>query len=119
MQVGFDFSYVSNLLFYAAQLLPAENTPPPPQITHVTTSHFSSEEFWTNPQYRLKVKALEEWSEGDKNVLLSLLQKPDEEYRSKVEYHHIGFLIYKVSDVLCSSVPDLCVSICPWSVCDL
>lgn len=49
-------------------------------------------EFWTNPQYRLTVKE----SDGHKNVLLSLLQKPDEEYRSKVKYHAMGFTIYKV-----------------------
>ncbi|XP_049448437.1 calpain-2 catalytic subunit-like [Epinephelus fuscoguttatus] len=52
-----------------------------------------AEEFWTNPQYRLTVK---EENNGDKNVLLSLLQKPDEEYRSKVKYHAMGFIIYKV-----------------------
>ncbi|KAL7390755.1 hypothetical protein ABVT39_027212 [Epinephelus coioides] len=53
-----------------------------------------AEEFWTNPQYRLTVK---EENNGDKNVLLSLLQKPDEEYRSKVKYHAMGFIIYKAN----------------------
>ncbi|XP_070700171.1 calpain-2 catalytic subunit-like [Pempheris klunzingeri] len=52
--------------------------------------------FWTNPQYRLTVKAVEGDYQGDRNVLLSLLQKPDEEYRSKVKYHAMGFIIYKV-----------------------
>ncbi|XP_047462186.1 calpain-2 catalytic subunit-like [Mugil cephalus] len=51
-----------------------------------------NEEFWTNPQYRLTIKG----KKGHKNVLLSLMQKPDEKYRSKVEYHYIGFTIYKL-----------------------
>ncbi|XP_051258014.1 calpain-2 catalytic subunit isoform X2 [Dicentrarchus labrax] len=54
-----------------------------------------TENFWTNPQYRLTVKAVEEDVKGVKNVLLSLLQKSDEEYRSKVKYHAIAFTIYK------------------------
>ncbi|XP_068600956.1 calpain-2 catalytic subunit-like [Brachionichthys hirsutus] len=68
-----------------------------------------SEEFWTNPQFRLTVKGgeeeetdrerqTEEESEGTKNVLLSLLQRPDEEHRSKLKYHYIGFTIFKVPD---------------------
>nr|XP_046266467.1 calpain-2 catalytic subunit-like isoform X2 [Scatophagus argus] len=54
-----------------------------------------TEEFWTNPQYRLKVKGEEE-NNGNKNILLSLLQKPHEEHRSKAEYHFIGFSIFEV-----------------------
>ncbi|MEQ2316526.1 hypothetical protein AMECASPLE_033367 [Ameca splendens] len=49
-------------------------------------------EFWTNPQYRLRLKE----KKGGINVLLSLLQKPDEEHRSEVQYHPMGFFIYKV-----------------------
>ncbi|XP_022063832.1 calpain-1 catalytic subunit-like [Acanthochromis polyacanthus] len=53
---------------------------------------YDTEGFWTNPQYRLTVKEIK----GGNNILLSLLQKPDEEYRSKVVYYYIGFTIYKV-----------------------
>lgn len=45
------------------------------------------------------MKGAEEENEGDKNILLSLMQKPDEEHRSKVKYHSIGFTIFKVSGV--------------------
>ncbi|XP_068186538.1 calpain-1 catalytic subunit-like [Antennarius striatus] len=61
-------------------------------------SDSQSGEFWTNPQYRLTVREGEEECEGAKNVLLSLLQKPDEEYRSKLKYHSIGFTIYRVPE---------------------
>ncbi len=74
-------------------------------VSAVTTSCFSSEEFWENPQYRLTVKAVDGENKGDKNVLLSLLQKPDEEYRSKVTYHAMGFIIYKVSGVFMFARP--------------
>ncbi|XP_041657998.1 calpain-2 catalytic subunit-like [Cheilinus undulatus] len=57
---------------------------------------YSTEEFWTNPQYRLTVKAVEGDYAGDRNVLLSLLQKPDEEFRSKVKYQAIGFNIFEL-----------------------
>ncbi|XP_034539822.1 calpain-2 catalytic subunit-like [Notolabrus celidotus] len=57
---------------------------------------YSTEEFWTNPQYRVTVKAVEGDNEGDKNVLLSLMQKPDEEYRRKITYHSIGFSVFLV-----------------------
>ncbi|XP_078142851.1 calpain-2 catalytic subunit-like [Centroberyx gerrardi] len=53
-----------------------------------------SDVFWTNPQFRVRVKAVEGESKGDRNVLLSLM--PDEEHRSKVKYHSIGFTIYQV-----------------------
>ncbi|XP_071377859.1 calpain-2 catalytic subunit-like isoform X2 [Centroberyx affinis] len=59
-------------------------------------SDSESDNFWTNPQYRVRVKAVEGESKGDRNVLLSLMQKPDEEYRSKVKYHYMGFIIYQV-----------------------
>ncbi|XP_078142886.1 calpain-1 catalytic subunit-like [Centroberyx gerrardi] len=55
-----------------------------------------SDVFWTNPQFRVRVKAVEGESKGDRNVLLSLMQKPDEEHRSKVKHHSIGFTIYQV-----------------------
>ncbi|XP_074528553.1 calpain-2 catalytic subunit-like [Halichoeres trimaculatus] len=59
-------------------------------------SDFSAKEFWTNPQYRVTVKAVEGNQKGDKNVLLSLMQKPDEEHRSEVTYHSIGLAVFLV-----------------------
>ncbi|XP_029924953.1 calpain-1 catalytic subunit-like [Myripristis murdjan] len=59
-------------------------------------SDCASEEFWKNPQFRIRVKAVEGESQGSKNILVSLMQKSDEEKRSKVEYHAIGFMIYEV-----------------------
>ncbi|XP_070839561.1 calpain-1 catalytic subunit-like [Chaetodon trifascialis] len=63
----------------------------------VSAGGFSNgrDDFWTNPQYRLTVEEVDGWSEGDKNILVSLMQKHDEEYRSKVSYHYIGCIIYK------------------------
>ncbi|KAM4726272.1 LOW QUALITY PROTEIN: calpain-1 catalytic subunit-like [Anableps anableps] len=47
---------------------------------------------WTKPQYRVTLKE----TNGGINVLLSLLQKTDEEHHSKVKYQAVGFTIYKV-----------------------
>uniref|UniRef100_A0A3Q0R1T2 Calpain catalytic domain-containing protein n=1 Tax=Amphilophus citrinellus TaxID=61819 RepID=A0A3Q0R1T2_AMPCI len=50
--------------------------------------------FWTNPQYRVKVDELSsECSEkqGEKNMLVSLMQKPDKRNRHLVQNLHIGF----------------------------
>uniref|UniRef100_A0A667XDW6 Calpain catalytic domain-containing protein n=1 Tax=Myripristis murdjan TaxID=586833 RepID=A0A667XDW6_9TELE len=58
--------------------------------------HKDKTSFWKNPQFRIRVKAVEGESQGSKNILVSLMQKSDEEKRSKVEYHAIGFMIYEV-----------------------
>ncbi|XP_076607146.1 calpain-1 catalytic subunit-like [Chaetodon auriga] len=55
------------------------------------------DDFWTNPQYRLTVEAVDGWSKGDKNIFVSLMQKHDEENRSKVSYHYIGYYLYKTA----------------------
>ncbi|XP_051248426.1 calpain-1 catalytic subunit-like [Dicentrarchus labrax] len=54
--------------------------------------------FWTNPQYRVKIDG--EYSEktGSKNVLLSLMQKPDKRNRRLVQNLHIGFSVFEVTE---------------------
>ncbi|XP_045919298.1 calpain-1 catalytic subunit-like [Micropterus dolomieu] len=58
------------------------------------------ESFWTNPQYRVKVdKLLTECStkEGEKNMLVSLMQKPDKRNRRLVQNLYIGFSVFEVT----------------------
>uniref|UniRef100_A0A4W5M477 Peptidase C2 calpain domain-containing protein n=1 Tax=Hucho hucho TaxID=62062 RepID=A0A4W5M477_9TELE len=55
--------------------------------------------FWTNPQYRVKIEGLDiDWSEtqGDNNMLVSLMQKPDKRNRRLVKSLHIGINIFEV-----------------------
>ncbi|XP_061599549.1 calpain-1 catalytic subunit-like [Cololabis saira] len=57
--------------------------------------------FWTNPQYRVKIDALASGCAGkqdDKNMLVSLMQKPDKRNRRLVQSLHIGFSIFKVPE---------------------
>lgn len=59
-----------------------------------------SDSFWTNPQYRVKIdKLLSECStkQGEKNMLVSLMQKPDKRHRRLIKTLHIGFSVYKVN----------------------
>ncbi|KAK7904863.1 hypothetical protein WMY93_017470 [Mugilogobius chulae] len=57
--------------------------------------------FWTNPQYRVKIDKLFENcanSQREKNMLVSLMQKPDKRNRRLVQSLHIGFSIFAVPD---------------------
>uniref|UniRef100_A0A669F087 Calpain catalytic domain-containing protein n=1 Tax=Oreochromis niloticus TaxID=8128 RepID=A0A669F087_ORENI len=49
--------------------------------------------FWTNPQYRIKVVG-ENSETNEKNILVSLMQKPDKRNRRLVQNLHIGFAVY-------------------------
>ncbi|XP_073340053.1 calpain-1 catalytic subunit-like [Pagrus major] len=54
--------------------------------------------FWTNPQYRVKIdKLLSECSAApdEKNMLVSLMQKPDKRNRRLVQNLHIGFSVFE------------------------
>ncbi|XP_074552961.1 calpain-1 catalytic subunit-like [Halichoeres trimaculatus] len=56
--------------------------------------------FWTNPQYRVKIDEISSEcsaSQGDKNMLVSLMQKPGKRFRRMVKNLHIGFYIYEVT----------------------
>ncbi|XP_005739083.1 calpain-1 catalytic subunit-like [Pundamilia nyererei] len=54
--------------------------------------------FWTNPQYRIKVVGENSETNGEKNILVSLMQKPDKRNRRLVQNLHIGFSVYLVSE---------------------
>ncbi|XP_033991122.1 calpain-1 catalytic subunit-like [Trematomus bernacchii] len=57
--------------------------------------------FWTNPQYRVKIdEVLSECSgkQGEKNMLVSLMQKPDKRNRRLVQSLHIGFSVFEVTE---------------------
>ncbi|XP_044229867.1 calpain-1 catalytic subunit-like [Thunnus albacares] len=58
------------------------------------------ESFWTNPQYRVNIDELfSECAEkqGEKNMLVSLMQKPDKRNRALVQNLHIGFSVFEVT----------------------
>ncbi|PWA16370.1 hypothetical protein CCH79_00004318 [Gambusia affinis] len=57
----------------------------------------SDETFWTNPQYRVEVGGSD--NRGEKNMLVSLMQKPDKRNRGLVQNLFIGFLVFEVSAV--------------------
>ncbi|XP_032402533.1 calpain-8-like [Xiphophorus hellerii] len=50
--------------------------------------------FWTNPQYRVKLCG----EKAEKNILVSLMQKPDKRNRHLVQNLHIGFSIFQVKE---------------------
>uniref|UniRef100_A0A8C2ZC89 Zgc:136872 n=1 Tax=Cyclopterus lumpus TaxID=8103 RepID=A0A8C2ZC89_CYCLU len=54
--------------------------------------------FWTNPQYRVKINGEYTGKDGEKNVLLSLIQKPDKRNRHLVENLHIGISVFEVKE---------------------
>ncbi|XP_033991028.1 calpain-1 catalytic subunit-like isoform X2 [Trematomus bernacchii] len=61
----------------------------------------NSDSFWTNPQYRVKIEeVLSECSgkQGEKNMLLSLMQKPDKRNRRLVQNLGIGFYVFEVTE---------------------
>ncbi|KAK2891567.1 calpain-2 catalytic subunit [Channa argus] len=54
--------------------------------------------FWTNPQYRVKVDGQYSDNHTEKNVLISLIQKPDKRNRRLVQNLHIGFYVFEVTE---------------------
>ncbi|XP_040907894.1 calpain-2 catalytic subunit-like [Toxotes jaculatrix] len=53
-------------------------------------------EFETNPQYRIQVSIIDRQEEADKNILLSLMQKPQQMFRKQRQSHPYGLTIFKV-----------------------
>ncbi|GLD56262.1 calpain-2 catalytic subunit-like protein [Lates japonicus] len=53
--------------------------------------------FWTNPQYRVKIDNQYMHKDGEKNMLVSLMQKPDKRNRRLVQNLHIGFSVFEVT----------------------
>ncbi|XP_028251458.1 calpain-1 catalytic subunit-like [Parambassis ranga] len=58
----------------------------------------NKDSFWTNPQFRVKVRGEYSTQEGAKNMLVSLMQKPDKRNRRLVQNLHIGFSIFEVTE---------------------
>ncbi|XP_022594433.1 calpain-A-like [Seriola dumerili] len=56
----------------------------------------SNSTFATNPQYRIQVTIINKQEKEDKNILLSLMQKPQQENRKERQSHPIGVTIFKV-----------------------
>jgi len=57
--------------------------------------------FCTNPQYRVKIDELLSkcsTKQGEKNMLVSLMQKPDKRNRRLVQNLHIGFSVFEVTE---------------------
>ncbi|XP_039459258.1 calpain-1 catalytic subunit-like isoform X2 [Oreochromis aureus] len=57
------------------------------------------ESFWTNPQYRVKIDELSSecaGKQGEINMLISLMQKPDKRNRRLVQNLYIGFSVFEV-----------------------
>uniref|UniRef100_A0A3Q1HVQ0 Calpain catalytic domain-containing protein n=1 Tax=Anabas testudineus TaxID=64144 RepID=A0A3Q1HVQ0_ANATE len=52
--------------------------------------------FWTNPQCRVKYDGHYSATETEKNMLISLIQKPDKRNRRLVQNLHIGFYVFEV-----------------------
>ncbi|XP_075879553.1 calpain-1 catalytic subunit-like isoform X1 [Nelusetta ayraudi] len=58
------------------------------------------ESFGNNPQYRVKIDAMSSEcasEQNEKNMLVSLMQKPDKRNRRLVQNLHIGFSVFEVS----------------------
>uniref|UniRef100_A0A3P8YMS3 Calpain catalytic domain-containing protein n=1 Tax=Esox lucius TaxID=8010 RepID=A0A3P8YMS3_ESOLU len=56
--------------------------------------------FWINPQYQVKIEGLKKVcseTQGDYNILVTLMQKPDKRNRRLAKTLHIGFYIFGVS----------------------
>ncbi|KAF7648534.1 hypothetical protein LDENG_00155680 [Lucifuga dentata] len=58
----------------------------------------SNDTFWMNPQYRIKVDKINTDEKEDKNILLSLMQKPHQHYRNDMRFHAIGLTMYKTPE---------------------
>lgn len=89
-----------------------ENAPFPSfgPVTFVADSWFLSvfllDSFWTNPQFRLKLHGDFLENANDKNIFVSVMQKPDKRRRQKCRKFHIGFSVFEVSlPYGCGSTP--------------
>ncbi|KAM9341660.1 calpain-1 catalytic subunit-like [Symphorus nematophorus] len=51
--------------------------------------------FWTNPQYQIKIDGDFSEKNGSKNMLVSLMQKPDKRNRRLAKNLHIGFSVFE------------------------
>ncbi|KAF3840970.1 hypothetical protein F7725_006832 [Dissostichus mawsoni] len=56
----------------------------------------SNRSFETNPQYRMKVNIIDKSEKEDKNIVLTLMQKPRQENRKRQSTYPIGISVFKV-----------------------
>lgn len=62
----------------------------------MNVSSLSVATFATNPQYRIRVTVIDKKEPGDKNIVLSLMQKPHQGNRKEISLHRTRLTIYKV-----------------------
>ncbi|TKS82846.1 Calpain-11 [Collichthys lucidus] len=55
--------------------------------------------FATNPQYRIQVTVIDEKEQGDVNILLSLMQKPQQENRKEIRTFPMALTLFKTPQV--------------------
>ncbi|XP_077395624.1 calpain-1 catalytic subunit [Festucalex cinctus] len=63
----------------------------------------NEQSFWTNPQYRVRIDQVHSEcvsKQGERNMLVSLMQKPDKRNRALVKTLHIGFSVFEVPQEL-------------------
>ncbi|XP_056141336.1 calpain-1 catalytic subunit [Lampris incognitus] len=56
----------------------------------------NQDSFSTNPQYRIMVMNIDRKEHQDKNIVLSLMQKPAQRFRKKTRYIPIGLTVFQV-----------------------
>ncbi|KAM9787393.1 calpain-1 catalytic subunit-like isoform 1-T1 [Syngnathus typhle] len=61
----------------------------------------NEQSFWTNPQYRVSIEQVHSGTQcapkqGERNMLVSLMQMPDKRNRALVKNLHIGFSVFQV-----------------------
>uniref|UniRef100_A0A4W6FN14 Calpain catalytic domain-containing protein n=2 Tax=Lates calcarifer TaxID=8187 RepID=A0A4W6FN14_LATCA len=56
----------------------------------------NSSTFATNPQYRIQVTILDKDEKEDQNILISLMQKPEQGHRKKRRLNPVGLTLFKV-----------------------
>ncbi|XP_034054520.1 calpain-1 catalytic subunit-like [Gymnodraco acuticeps] len=56
----------------------------------------SNRSFETNPQYRMKVNIIDKSEKEDKNIVLTLMQKPRQENRKRQSTYPIGISVFKI-----------------------
>ncbi|XP_056914972.1 calpain-1 catalytic subunit-like isoform X2 [Takifugu flavidus] len=54
--------------------------------------------FWINPQFRLKLHGDFSENANDKNIFVSVTQKPDKRRRQKCRKFHIGFSVFEIPE---------------------
>lgn len=68
--------------------------------------------FTNNPQYRIEVPESDDWMHGEKNIFISLMQKPKSANRKMNRPYPIGLTLFKVCSPYFSwQRNDMCKSV--------